>query len=175
MSSFLTAHQHIMWISMLAVLVTVPTVVQNVLHTLSTSSIIARRVLDFMVQGKITEADAQTPPHLDYWCLHLHPPPIFTPSALSAATLLFWLGTGTNKAGLHSQWISYTQCLCTTWQNIKTQKLHLFTQILFPTLRDFSHSFDFFKLVVLRLILMLTCGSLNFIISGIHCWQRGRP
>ena len=45
---------------MLAVLVTVPTVTQNTLHPLSTSSIAARRLLDFMVQGKITEADAPT-------------------------------------------------------------------------------------------------------------------
>ena len=41
-----------------AVLVTVPTVTKNSLHPLSTSSIIARHRLDFMVQGKITEADA---------------------------------------------------------------------------------------------------------------------
>jgi len=38
--------------------VTVPTVMQNSLHPLSTSSIIACHLLDFMVQGKITEADA---------------------------------------------------------------------------------------------------------------------
>ena len=43
---------------MLAVLVTVPTVMQNLLHPLSTSSIIARHLLDFMAQGKTTEADA---------------------------------------------------------------------------------------------------------------------
>jgi len=45
---------------MLAVLVTVPTVMQNSLHPLSTSSIIAHHLLDFMVQGTITEADAPT-------------------------------------------------------------------------------------------------------------------
>jgi len=43
---------------MLAVLVTVPTVTQNSLHPLPTSSITARHLLDFVVQVKITEADA---------------------------------------------------------------------------------------------------------------------
>jgi len=43
---------------MLTVLVTVPTVTQNSLNPLSTSSTIACHLLDFMVQGKITEADA---------------------------------------------------------------------------------------------------------------------
>ena len=43
-----------------AVLVTVPTVMQNSLHPLSTSSITARHLLDFMMQGKIIEADALT-------------------------------------------------------------------------------------------------------------------
>jgi len=47
-----------LWISMPAVLVTVPAVTQNSLHPLSTSSITARHLLDFMVQEKITEADA---------------------------------------------------------------------------------------------------------------------
>jgi len=37
------------WISTPVVLVTVPTVTQNSLHPLSTSSIAARRLLDFMV------------------------------------------------------------------------------------------------------------------------------
>jgi len=41
-----------------AVLVTVSTVTQNLLHPLSASSIIDSRFLDFMVLGKITEADA---------------------------------------------------------------------------------------------------------------------
>jgi len=49
-----------LWISMPAVLVTVPTVPQNLLLSLSTSSIIARHLLDYMVQGKITEADTPT-------------------------------------------------------------------------------------------------------------------
>ena len=79
-----------LWISMPApaVLVTVPTVrpTQNSLHPLSASSITAGRLLDFMVRGKITEADAPTirlgatpsglsVPH------HLRHPPIFTPNA----------------------------------------------------------------------------------------------
>jgi len=65
-------------------------------HPLSTSSIIARHLLDFMVQGKITEADALTV------CLNANPsrlsvpPPlsstIFTLNALSAATLPIYLG-----------------------------------------------------------------------------------
>jgi len=45
---------------MLAVLVTVPTVMQNLLHTLSTSSITAHHLLYFTVQGKITASDALT-------------------------------------------------------------------------------------------------------------------
>ena len=49
-----------LWISMPAVLVTVPTITQNSLQPLSTSSTTARHPLDFMVQGKITEADAPT-------------------------------------------------------------------------------------------------------------------
>ena len=53
-----------LWISMLAVLVAVPTVTHNSLHTLSTSCIIAHHLLDFMVHGKTTEADALTT-HLD--------------------------------------------------------------------------------------------------------------
>ena len=43
-----------------AVLVAVPTVKPNLLHPLSTSSITARHLLEFMVQEKITEADAPT-------------------------------------------------------------------------------------------------------------------
>jgi len=45
-----------------AVLVAVPTVTQNLLHPVSTSSITAHHLLDFMVQGKISEADAMTIP-----------------------------------------------------------------------------------------------------------------
>jgi len=43
-----------------AVLVEVPTDTQNSLHPLSTSSTVACHLLDFMVEGKITEADAPT-------------------------------------------------------------------------------------------------------------------
>ena len=43
-----------------AVLVTVPTVTQNLLHPLSTSSITTCHLLDFTEQGKLTEADAST-------------------------------------------------------------------------------------------------------------------
>ena len=45
-----------LWISMPAVLVAVPTVTQNSLHPLSTSSITACHLLE----GEITEADAPT-------------------------------------------------------------------------------------------------------------------
>ena len=41
-----------LWISMPTVLITVPTVMQKSLHPLSTSSIIACHLLDFMVHGK---------------------------------------------------------------------------------------------------------------------------
>jgi len=48
-----------LWTRMLAVLITEPTVTQNSLHLLSTSSITARHLLDFMEQGKTTGADAE--------------------------------------------------------------------------------------------------------------------
>jgi len=93
-----------------SVLVTVPTDTQNSLHPLSTSSIIARHLLDFMVQGKTTEADART------ICLEATPSglsvppgptsitPHFLPNALSAATLPIYpgLGQAPNNAGLHT-------------------------------------------------------------------------
>jgi len=95
---------------MSAVVVTVPSVLQNSLHPLSTSSIIARRFLDFMVQGKITEADVLT------ICLdatlsrlrvpHLHHPSIFMLNALSTAVFLIYppgLGLAPNNAGLHTR------------------------------------------------------------------------
>ena len=64
-----------LWISMPAVLVMVPIVTQNSLHPSSTSSIIARHLLDSMVQGKTTEADAPTN-HLNATpCGLLVPPP----------------------------------------------------------------------------------------------------
>jgi len=79
-----------------AELVTVPTVMQNSLHPLPTSSITACH-LDFMVQGKIKEADAPTihldatpsrlspsSPHFYAECPFYHNPPH-----------LSWLGIGT--------------------------------------------------------------------------------
>jgi len=55
-------------------MVEVPTVTRNPLHPLSTSSTTARHLLDFMVQGRITEANAPII-HLDA-----------TPSGLSVPT-----------------------------------------------------------------------------------------
>ena len=77
-----------------AVLVTVPTVrpTQNSLHPLSASSITAGHLLDFMVRGKITEADAPTirlgatPSGLSV--PHLRHPPIFTPNAPPLGAIL---------------------------------------------------------------------------------------
>jgi len=84
-----------LWISMLAVLVTVPTVVQNSLHPLSTSSIIARHLVDFLVWVKITEADTN---------------PVISPFLCqmpSAATFPIYpgLGQAPNNAFLHTQWL----------------------------------------------------------------------
>ena len=92
-----------------AVLVTVATDTQNSLHPLSTSSITARHLLDFMVQGKITATDTPTirlnatPSGLSM--PHLHHPPIFTPNALSAASLAIYpgLAQAPNNVGLHSR------------------------------------------------------------------------
>jgi len=69
-----------LWISMPAVLITVPTVMQNSLHPLSISSVIARHLLDFMVQGKITNQTHQpiwTPPirTTGAGCPHFRHPP----------------------------------------------------------------------------------------------------
>jgi len=83
-----------------ALLVTVPTVTQILLHPLSTSSIIAHHLLDFMVQGKITVPTIC----LDATRSGLHsvpppPSPIFTWNAFSVAIILPYypgLGTGTN-------------------------------------------------------------------------------
>jgi len=88
------------------VLVTVPTAMQNLLHSLSTSSIIACHLPDFMVHRKITEAGAliirRMPPHPDYQCPHLRHQSIFMPNALSAATLPIYFGLrqASNNAGL---------------------------------------------------------------------------
>jgi len=92
-----------LWTSMpaMTVLVAVPTVILNSLHHLSTSSITARHLLEFMVQGKITEAGALTirldatpsalsvplpssSPHVYTKCPFCHDPPN-----------LPWLATGT--------------------------------------------------------------------------------
>jgi len=75
----------------------VPTVIQNTLHPSSTSSIIARHLLDFMVQGKITEAGAPTI-RLDATPsgLFVPPPPLSPLSdiALFATTLPIYPGLG---------------------------------------------------------------------------------
>ena len=59
------------------VLVTVSTVMQNSLHPLSYSSIIAHSLLNFMVPGKITEADALDATSSGLSMPHLHHPPHF--------------------------------------------------------------------------------------------------
>ena len=50
-------------------------------------------LLDFMVQGNITQADTPTirPDATNYWCPHLHHPLIFMLNALSATTSQFIL------------------------------------------------------------------------------------
>jgi len=89
------------------VAVHVPTVTQNLLHPLSTSSITAHHLLDFMLHGKITEITHQqsvwTPSHPFDRCPHLHYPPHFYAEALSAAILPSYpgLGQAPNNAGLH--------------------------------------------------------------------------
>jgi len=91
-----------------AVLVAVPTVI---LHPLWTSSIVAHHLLDFMVQVKITEADASTicldVPHPDYRCPSSIIPPFFMLNAFSAATFLIYpcLGQALDNAGFHTQWL----------------------------------------------------------------------
>ena len=89
----------------LRIIMPVATVMQNSLHPLSNSSIIARHPLDFMVQRKITEKTHQRsvwmPPHADYRCPHIRHPPIFMPNALSVANLPIYPGFGQapNNAG----------------------------------------------------------------------------
>jgi len=85
----------------------VPIVTQNSLHPSSTSSIIARHLLDSMVQGKTTEADAPTN-HLNaMWTVGAPTSitfPFFTSSALSVATLPLYLALGQapNNVGLRT-------------------------------------------------------------------------
>jgi len=90
-----------------AVLVEVPPVMQNLLHPFSTSSITARHLLDFMMHGKITEADALII-HLDATPSGLSVPPptsssIFMPNAFSAATLPIYPGLG--QGGSIAEWL----------------------------------------------------------------------
>ena len=91
--------------AVLATVSTVPTVTQNSLHPLSISSITAWHLLGFMVHGKITEADTPkirldaTPSRLSV--IHLHHSPIYTPDALSAATLPLYPGLG--QMTVHTQ------------------------------------------------------------------------
>jgi len=93
---------------MKAVLVAVPTVI---LHPLWTSSIVAHHLLDFVVQVKITEADASTicldVPHPDYRWPSSIIPPFFMLNAFSAATFLIYpcLGQALDNAGFHTQWL----------------------------------------------------------------------
>jgi len=79
-------------------------------HPSSTSSIIACHLLDFRVQGKISEADTPTI-CLDVTLSGLSVPPlqsspIFTLNALSATTLPIYPGMGQapNNASLHTWW-----------------------------------------------------------------------
>jgi len=114
-----------------AVLVAVLIVMQNSLHPLSTSSIIARHLKDFMVQGKITEADAHTI-RLDATPsgLSVPPPPsspILMPSALSVATLTIYpgLGQAPNNAG----------CTLGGLVELTEEKIQVYVGIVFCSLR----------------------------------------
>jgi len=100
-----------LFISMLTILVAVPTATKNSLHPLSTSSIIARHLLDFMLQGKKTEADAPTirldatQSRLSVPQLH-HPPPFlhrmpFLPH--QSQFVLAWDKQAPKNSGLHTQ------------------------------------------------------------------------
>jgi len=91
--------------------------VLNLLHPVSTSSTIARHLLQFTVQGKITETDAPTirvdatpsgllvspPPS---------PPPFYAECPLSHDK---FMGQALNNAGLHTRWLGYDEmgvCVC---------------------------------------------------------------
>jgi len=83
----------------------------------------------FMVQGKITEADALTvcldaigtPPRPDYRCPHLRHPHIFMPNALFChnPSSLSWLGTGSELF-----WLAYP----VAW--LYTYKLHTYVYVV---------------------------------------------
>jgi len=102
-----------LWISMPAVLVTVPTVTQNLLHPLSTSSITPRHLVNLMLQRKITQADAltirldATPSGLSVPPLPHHLPIFMPNTALSVTTLPIYPGLEQemNNVGLHTQWL----------------------------------------------------------------------
>jgi len=86
-----------------AVLVMEPTVMQNLLHPLSPLSIIACRLVDFMVQGKITGADTLTI-HLDTTPSGISvPPPPIIPHFYTECSFCYnppissWLGQTLNK------------------------------------------------------------------------------
>ena len=111
-----------------AVLVAVPTVTQNSLPPLSTSSITARQLLDFVLQEKITEADALqsiwTPPHLIGALTSITP--ILTLNVISAATLPIypgWEHTNTHLTALFPglpRWAG-TRKVKTTWILLKQE------------------------------------------------------
>jgi len=93
--------------------ITVPTIMQNSLHILSTSSVTVRHLLGFMVQGKTTEADALTI-RLDATLSGLSVPlppssDIIMPNALSVATLTIYPGSkqALNNAGLNTWSLGY--------------------------------------------------------------------
>ena len=98
------------WLSMPAVLVTVPTVLHISQHPLWTSTINACHLQDFMVQGKITEAYAVH----DNW---RHPirtigvPTSIIPHFHAECPFcrnrsnLSWLWQAPNNAGLHIRWL----------------------------------------------------------------------
>jgi len=79
---------------------------------LSTFSIIAHHLLDFMVHGKNRGRCTNNPSGRHPIRTVAAPPPsspIFILSAISAATLTICpgLGQALNNAGLHTQWIAY--------------------------------------------------------------------
>jgi len=121
-----------------AVLVAVPTVMPNLLHPLPTSSITACHLLEFMVQEKITEADAPTirldatPSGLSlHYLCHFYAkcPFCCNPHNLSwlvtythtlvcvcvRACVCVCVGEVPNNAGLHTQWLG----LCSNTKNKK--------------------------------------------------------